>query len=129
MPRKIVSLDIGKADLKALQGEWRRVRIVIAGEAQSEVGQETTVVFAGDRMKYSVAGKPSNEWAIKLLDGKAKHFNRKGLKGAAQGLFYRGLYRLEGGTFTLCSREGKRPGELASREWGVYLEVFEKVKR
>src|SRR5262249_41670908 len=99
----------------------------IAGQRHSEEGRETTVVFARDRMKYAVAGQPTNEWVV-TLDGKARHFDRKGVKGDARGLTYRGHYRLERGTLTLCSREEKRPDGLDSAGAGVYLEVFEKTK-
>src|SRR5262245_47137700 len=73
--------DSGKEDLKKLQGTWERVRVTIGGRVYSEVGNETTIVIADDRMNYSVAGKPTNEWVF-TLDGKPKPplFDRKGIK-------------------------------------------------
>src|SRR5205823_5143925 len=90
-----------KSDLKKLQGEWHRVRVTIGGSLISEKGNETTIVIADDRMKYAVAGKPTNEWVF-ALEGKMSPtwFDRKGTKGHANGLTYLGIYRIEADTFT-----------------------------
>jgi uncharacterized protein (TIGR03067 family) len=121
--------DRSKEDLQKLQGAWRRVRITIDGEAHSEVGRETTILIAEDRMKYAVVGKPTNEWVFSL-DGKARppRLDRQGIKGAANGLTYLGVYRLAGDGFVLCSREGARPADFGGAGAGVYVEVYERVK-
>lgn len=121
----------GKAALKALQGEWSRVRVTVSGVPHSEVGNETTVTITGDRMKYTNAGKASNEWTLRL-DGKATtpaRLDRKGASAVVTGFDYLGIYRIEGDTFTLCSCYQERPTEFGGAGRGVYLEVFERVKR
>jgi uncharacterized protein (TIGR03067 family) len=122
--------DEGKAALNVLQGEWSRVRVTVGGVPHSEVGNETTIVITGDRMKYANAGKPSNEWTLRL-DGKAApaRLDRKGVSEVVAGFDYLGIYRIEGDTFTLCSCYQRRPTEFGEAGRGVYLEVFERVKR
>src|SRR4051812_25061488 len=63
--------DTSKADLKALQGEWHRVRVTVGGTVHTEVGKETTIVITDGRMSYAVAGKPTNEWDF-TLNGRAR---------------------------------------------------------
>jgi uncharacterized protein (TIGR03067 family) len=117
--------DRSDADLKALQGEWHRALVTIDRVVHSEVGSETTIVIAGDRMKYSVAGRPTNEWEF-TLDRKARppRFDRKGLKGHAAGLTYLGIYRIDGDGFTLCSRDGHRPEGFDATGGSVFVEVY-----
>jgi uncharacterized protein (TIGR03067 family) len=120
----------GQSDLKALQGEWDRDRVTIGGILYSEKGRETSILIAQDRMKYAVAGKPTNEWVFTLnKDTKPPELDRKGVKGAALGFTYRGIYRLEGDTFTLCSRDNVRPMDFDTPGTGVYVEVFKRKKR
>jgi uncharacterized protein (TIGR03067 family) len=115
-------------DSKALQGAWHRARVTIDGVHHTETGRETTIEIVGDRMKYAVAGEPSNEWVF-TLDVKLGRLDRKGIKGHADGLAYLGIYRIEGGTFTLCSCDGKRPANFAETGQGVFVEVYKRIKR
>jgi uncharacterized protein (TIGR03067 family) len=129
-PAPLPRPDKSKEDLKRLQGEWHRVRVTVGGNFYLEKPHETTIVVAGDRMKYALAGRPTNEWAFTLDATRGPpRFDRKGVKGDANGLIFRGIYRLDGDTFILCSREGDRPVDFRGAAPSVYVEAFQRKKR
>jgi uncharacterized protein (TIGR03067 family) len=80
-------------------------------------------------MKYAVSGKPTNEWEFTLAPKESpKQFDRKGTKGAALGLVYLGVYRIEKDTFVLCSCPGTRPADFGGIGPGVYVETYRRMK-
>lgn len=128
-----------KHDLKKLQGTWVRVLCTQGGQqvpippTPPGFPLALQVVISGDCMTYLHAGSVQSEWAITLMSpGKGpKVFDVKGVRATAGQ--YRGVYRLEGDTLTLCSHpssaEKDRPTDLNDSRPGVVLEVFQRVKR
>jgi uncharacterized protein (TIGR03067 family) len=117
-----------KEDLKKMQGAWVRVVLSNQAGAGGAVARDTTarVVIANNRMSYSVSGKVMSEWFITLDAKKApKVFDNEAVGREGP---YRGIYRLEGDTLTICSRPGStekdRPTNLAGPRPGVVLEVL-----
>jgi uncharacterized protein (TIGR03067 family) len=120
--------DSSKSDLQKMQGEWTQVKFAVAGKPDTV--RDFLVVVSGKRMKWVLAGKPFVEWAISL-DGtkKPKEFDARGVAGSVKGALFRGVYRLEGDTLTICYRAGERPTGIDSDKPSVWREQFRRVKR
>jgi uncharacterized protein (TIGR03067 family) len=123
--------DKGAADLKKIQGQWVQVAFRRGGDAKS-VGN-MTLEISGDRLKWFRRGEPTVEWAVKL-NGKEKpgRLESKGVAGSVQGFVFRGVYRLEGNTLTICymrsNEERERAKDFEDTRPDVWLEVFDRKK-
>jgi uncharacterized protein (TIGR03067 family) len=118
-----------RADLERIQGDWVRQRMFLASSvAQPEKPGSVVVTFKGDRMTYTRDGTFSSEWVV-FLDGRTKpgRFDRKGIGGNAADHALRGIYTLQEGVLTICSRmDGDRPPDFNSAKPGVLLEIFKR---
>ena len=126
--------DQNQSVLKTLQGAWVRVQNTAVGGPFPQT-VDFVVEIVDDRMRYSQEGSSVlYEYAI-LLDARKKPnvFDAKGIGGMAKGHTYRGVFRLEGDTLTLCSRlseaEDRRPAGFDTTQPGVLVEVFKRQKR
>jgi uncharacterized protein (TIGR03067 family) len=123
--------DKGTADLKNMQGQWAQVGLHIAGR-KGPVGQYTLTITS-NRFQWFREGEPKNQWIVKLdVRGKHRRFCSNGIAGNVKGVVFRGIYRLEGETLTICYIRSKNEDERAKdfndiRE-GVWLEVFKRTK-
>src|SRR5262249_26789279 len=98
-----------RSDLEKMPGKWYRTRYVVAGEAQGEKAGEATIVIKGTHMQFPT---PEDSWTITLDPTKdPKWFDYRGdipfpnpryLRSNTD-IFFRGIYRLEGDTLTICS--------------------------
>jgi uncharacterized protein (TIGR03067 family) len=129
-PAPLPKPDTGKDDLRKMQGEWVRVRYTLAGRA---VGVDnSTITIANNHLRYgSTPGV--DEWILTLeYRKKPQVFDIRSLARGSRKVF-RGIYRLEGDTLTVLSRdspaEGGRPTDFDASRPGVYAEVFHRKKR
>jgi uncharacterized protein (TIGR03067 family) len=117
-----------KAELRKLRGEWVRVHYRSDGRTYPT---PITAVIRGHRMRYG-ATPGTDEWLITLdATKKPKVFDVTG-HGSTRGVVFRGVYRLEGDTLTICSvraaGEADRPKDLTGRRAGQFVEVFKRRK-
>jgi uncharacterized protein (TIGR03067 family) len=124
--------DTTKTELKKLQGEWARVRVVIAGREAPTGGSPALIVIKDDRLEYQTGGKPT-VWALTVdARKKPKVFDIRGLSDGVTSFVYWGIYRLEGDTLTVCSRMGGpetgRPTDFDASRPKFYLEIFKRRK-
>jgi uncharacterized protein (TIGR03067 family) len=117
--------------LKALQGKWQLVYCRSGGEPQ-EFAVDTTITV-NDRRMESVEGKSGMGFAITLDGGvRPAGIDRKIVTGggeALDGFTFRGIYKIEGDTLTLCSSTaGKRPEDFIARDATLFVEVYRRVK-
>jgi uncharacterized protein (TIGR03067 family) len=113
------------ADLQAMQG----ARYTIGGSLIREAGSVPLMVISGNRLKYSVAGRPLNEWDFELDEGtKPKRFDRKRIDSKGKSITLPGIYRIDGDTLTISSRDPERPVDFDGAGQGIFLEVFKRGK-
>jgi uncharacterized protein (TIGR03067 family) len=122
--------DPTKEEMKKLQGTWLKVRSVPAGLGENQ----GMLVFTAERMRYSVSGEMTGEYALTLnAKKKPKVFDFKGVGGLVVGGVYRGIYRLDGDTLTICyvtsRNESDRPTDFDTNKGGVILSVYKRQKR
>jgi uncharacterized protein (TIGR03067 family) len=133
-PAPLPKPDSSKEDLRKMQGEWVRVRCVSGGNTLVIDGQ-VTAVFKGNRMRISLDGRVQAEWVITLdAAKKLKVLDQTAHSGLVEkGLTYRGVYRLEGNTLSICSRQGtdvsNRPTNLTGGGKNDLLRVYKRRKR
>jgi uncharacterized protein (TIGR03067 family) len=121
-----------QSELKKLQGEWVRLRVVTAGRETPQGAGVTTIVIQGNGLEYRTFGKPT-KWALTLdARKKPKVFDIRGVSDGMAKYVYWGVYRLEGDTLTVCSRmggpESGRPADFDASKPAHYLEVFKRKK-
>src|SRR5262249_54414790 len=93
-PMKPVTAD---SELRALQGEWVRVRRSLNGGPLADCDGATTAVFRGGRLSFLHKGGASARWLVAL--GPSKEPRWMDLKDAdGSGKTIQGVYRLEGNT-------------------------------
>jgi uncharacterized protein (TIGR03067 family) len=118
-----------KRELRKLQGTWRRVRVALEGEAK-RYEHEVRITVVGDRLQSVEDGKTLSEWRIKLNPTeRPKPFDLTALT-VNKGKRVLGIYELAGDKLTIAfHNSGKRPRAFTSKRTGVWLEVYERVKR
>jgi uncharacterized protein (TIGR03067 family) len=125
-PKKNSSKD----DPKKIQGHWVRIRHT-NGLISEDGPQGSTITITGQRLKHEQNGTELGDYSISM-DPKKKVFDFTGAAGINKGLVYRGLYRLEGDTITLCYRqsaaESDRPKTFDSAKEGVVISVYKRKK-
>jgi uncharacterized protein (TIGR03067 family) len=124
---KPIKPDANKDDLKKLQGAWVRVHLTINGKPRQA---NCTITIRGDRLQFPV---PSDAWLIHLDPSKKpKVFDYKGATPSVKDIDYRGVYRIEGDTLTICMRQGgaekDRPHDFDANKQGLWLQVFKRKK-
>jgi uncharacterized protein (TIGR03067 family) len=118
------------SDLEELQGTWYRTRLIIGGEVQKEPPGDGKIVIKGSHLQFPT---PEDSWTI-TLDPKRnpKWFDYRGDIKPNTDTIYRGIYRLQGDTLTICSvrngDEKDRPTKFESTGEAVWLQVFKRKK-
>jgi uncharacterized protein (TIGR03067 family) len=121
-------------ELKKLAGRWSVVEETHGGK-KTDVKKLAALAVRIDGKRLTIRdGTEVREESSISLDPKAKPaaLDLKITSGADAGKVVKGIYKLEGGTLTVCVAEpGKdRPGEFAAREGtGWTLFVFKRAKK
>jgi uncharacterized protein (TIGR03067 family) len=121
--------DATKDDTKKLQGTWLKVHAVPPNNGEGE----GTLVFSGQSMRYTLSGSVIGDYALRIdAQKKPKVFDFKGTGGQVEGLVYRGIYRLERHTLTICyvrsENERDRPSDFDAAKDGVIMSVYQRQK-
>jgi uncharacterized protein (TIGR03067 family) len=120
----------GPSDLEKMQGTWYRTRLIVAGEDQDETPGEVKIEIKGTHLQFPT---PEDCWTISL-DPKhdPKWIDRRGNKRPNTDTIYRGIYRLEDDTLTICSvrngDEKDRPTKFESTGGAMWLQVFKRKR-
>jgi uncharacterized protein (TIGR03067 family) len=119
----------GKADLKALQGEWEAVRQ--RPGALFRPGGGVTISVKDDRLAFLVDGEMRTTWVVTLdpkTAPKAIDLRRIASKSGAVGdLTLRAVYHVEGDSFTLVYGN-ERPADLEGNKPGEFVYVCKRRK-
>jgi uncharacterized protein (TIGR03067 family) len=123
--------EAGKKELEKLQGTWKVLKAVKAGDPEpADKVQKMSVVIAGDKMTLR-GGKNKEEFRIKVDPSKkpvAIDLQPPGQKKAALG-----IYKLEKGQLLLCVAldfKPPRPTEFTStQKTGTVLLVLERERK
>jgi uncharacterized protein (TIGR03067 family) len=115
--------DARADDLTKLQGSW--VRVLHNGQTQN--GHDVVVV-RGDVWRYNT---PNDSWVMKFDPvKKPKHIDL--IKVGDKNNFFRGIYRLEGDTFTYSLRhygtEQQRPRDYNPAGAFAWVSVYKRHK-
>jgi uncharacterized protein (TIGR03067 family) len=125
--------DAARKDLKALEGEWRVVRVETRGMGQN-LGDElrVDVVIEGTKITLRANGKDVETGDIAALDPSTtpKIFDTKNRK---TNVVVEGIYKLEGDDWSLCRFVGKpsqRPTSFETpKDEGTLLIKLKRVKK
>jgi uncharacterized protein (TIGR03067 family) len=125
--------DPSKDDPKKIQGQWMRIRYT-QGAYTEEGPTGSVITVTGQRLKYEQSNTQIGDYTFALdTKKKPKVLDFTCIAGVAKGLVYRGLYRLEGDTLTLCYRqsaaESDRPTAFDASKEGVVISVYKRQKR
>jgi uncharacterized protein (TIGR03067 family) len=111
-----------------MQGAWDRVRIAVAGRPSPAGG--ITAVITKDRLKWLADGRPMVVWALTLDAAKTpRAFDAVPIGQGEKPPTWRGIYRLQGDTLTICYHRSKRPRDFTGSQPGVWVEVFKRPKK
>jgi uncharacterized protein (TIGR03067 family) len=118
-----------QSDLERCQGTWVRVQLHIDGQPRNEGPNGTTITITSNRLQFPVA---SDAWFISLDETKRpRQITYRGATDTVRRHVFRGVYRLEGDTLTICCRDGEekdRPLDLSATGQGIWLQVFKRRK-
>jgi uncharacterized protein (TIGR03067 family) len=113
----------GKDDIKKLQGEWVVVSVEAQGkQLQATVGQKLTI----KDNEWTPPGAPNAKFMLKLDPSKTP----KEIDLTSGTDTFRGIYKLDGDTFTFCSTyaNGQRPKEFKA-DPAVFFMVLKRDRR
>jgi uncharacterized protein (TIGR03067 family) len=118
-----------EADVKNLQGTWLKVDAFPPNNGEGE----GILVISGESMRYILGASPAGEYVLKIDPRKKpKVFDFKGAGGVIDGMVYRGIYRLEKNTLTICyvrnADERDRPTSFDTRKEGIIRSVYQRQK-
>jgi uncharacterized protein (TIGR03067 family) len=131
----LVADDDAKKDLEALQGTWKVESFTVAGmKAPDDDIKKATFMVKGDKYTVTIDGKEDETGTIKLDAGKKpKMIEFDITSGKDKGKKQRGIYTLEGDTFTFCMAfpgEDERPTKLESaKDSKTILGVLKREKK
>jgi len=118
-----------QTDLDKLQGTWRVTALEIDGRAELGSLAAATITVRGSEFTTRGMGD-AYSGTIELVTGKTpKAFDLAFTSGPPQGMRNRGIYTLDGDTWTICiaTRGDARPKRFATRaDSGLALEVLER---
>jgi uncharacterized protein (TIGR03067 family) len=126
----------GQSDLPKLQGEWVATRYVYWSAERKEPSGEfencwfrfegkRLSAYQRDRLIHDGEVSLTNEGGRSCIDWVV----RWEYEGRPAMNHYKGVYRIEGGTVTVCwSRNGARPLDFAGGKKELYLFVLERRK-
>jgi RNA polymerase sigma-70 factor (ECF subfamily) len=124
--------DTAKADLKALQGTWVVLSMEKGGkQAPEDMIKGATLVIEGDKFTLSHGKGETEEAVLKLDPTKDPKEIDFAVSDQGRPLVLEGIYKLEGGTFTVCQSlpPDERPRTFATKEGARWptLVVFKKA--
>jgi uncharacterized protein (TIGR03067 family) len=128
-----------KSDRDRLQGTWQLAAVEVNQKPFSlknlKEGEDVmagTLVVKGERCSFRLGSKGRLELTCKLSPGATpKAIDLTVTEGPQKGKTYRGIYRLEGGTYTVC--RNVEPGKARPTEFrttpgsGLMLVVWKRV--
>src|SRR5262249_16818397 len=124
-----------KEDMKKLQGGWVRVQLTIAGRPTSDGPNGCPITITGDRLQFPSA---ADAWTITLdARKKPKWIDYTGATPSMKGTFFRGIYRIEGDTLTICVRQKATekdrptdfsPGKPSKGGFEHWIQVYKRKK-
>jgi uncharacterized protein (TIGR03067 family) len=122
-----------QTDVDRLQGTWRVIALELDGTAMPDDGfGDATITVHGTEFTSHGLGE-SYAGSIRVIAGKSpKAFDLVFTAGPPQGLTNRGIYKLDGDTWTIClaTRGDARPKRFATRaDSGIALETLERDTR
>ena len=116
-------------DLDRLQGTWRITALELDGAAMRDGVGDATITVHGTEFTSHGMGEPY-AGSITLMPGeRPKAFDLAFTAGPPQGLTNRGIYKLDGDTWTIClaTRADARPRRFATRaDSGIALETLQR---
>jgi uncharacterized protein (TIGR03067 family) len=119
----------GKADLKALQGEWEAVKH--RSGAVFRTPGAVTITVKDDRLAFLVDGEMRTTWVITLDTKKSPRaidLRRVASKsGAAGDMTLLAVYHVEGDSFTFAYGN-ERPSDLEGKKPGDWVYVCKRRK-
>jgi uncharacterized protein (TIGR03067 family) len=130
-PKAVRTRD-ARADLQALQGTWERTELYSWGERIHETPGHVTLVVTGDSATFFSGGNGQTNWTIVLDSSRRPAEIDLRRRGYSEPYVLRGVYRLEGDTFTVCYRGhgDDRPTDFdRDREKKVYFTVYKRKSR
>jgi uncharacterized protein (TIGR03067 family) len=122
--------DDTRTDLEKMQGSWVRVSYSSCGRWSPD--GKTIIEFAGDHMTMSLNGK--DEWVAEI-DPKTnpKRIDQKGYSERVKSYQFMGVYRLDGDTLMIATRQGSseedRPMNFDRNALGVIIEHLERRRK
>jgi uncharacterized protein (TIGR03067 family) len=121
------------ADLKSMQGNWTMVSFEVNGEATPDDQVKQGRLSVAKDVYTPTLGGRSMAFTLLLNPEKTpKTFDLTVRDGANKGRTYKGIYKLDGDTLTMCralTEETERPTEFSTgAESGCSLVVWRRAK-
>jgi uncharacterized protein (TIGR03067 family) len=117
--------DSSADDLRKLRGEWNRVSLTLGGSLRTaQVGNS---IFDGERMTSRLT---TEVWVV-TLNARTSPRRIEFRCIAPSEEVFRGVYRLDGDTLTICCRpadKGEAPTSFDDSGPDAWLEVYKRVK-
>jgi uncharacterized protein (TIGR03067 family) len=122
-----------KRALEKLQGKWERVSFTIDGkEHEPEEDKGRFQVIKGEKATFMFKDQERNTSSLKIDPVKnPSHIDYTHEDGPAKGKTFKGIYKIDGDTFTVCfsAPDKDRPTDFDCKSGsGVFLAVHKRVK-
>lgn len=113
--------DEAKTDHQLIQGAWRLVKITESAQHEEVLQDDAGMVFKGDELVMMRNGQEMDRGTFKLDESKTpKEIDLISPKGHETS---HGIYKIEGGTLTICISEKDHPKDFVPRKDNL-VEVF-----